>query len=354
MEPEILFTELAGRHGHMGEIILNRPKMLNALTESMCIAMHAKLHEWEQASHIKAIVIRGAGERAFCAGGDIRAVYALREQPELAQQFFWHEYRLNHCIYHLQKPYIALLDGLTMGGGAGLSINGRFRIATEKLTFAMPETGIGFFPDVGGSYFLPRCRDYIGWYLALTGTVITAVDALFAGIVDIRIESKHLSELLQELLAVPWDDADLNATVQQVIKLFALPFSPSELSEYAPIIKQCFSQSSIEAILVALKQYHEPWAHETMQILATRSPLSLKVVMEQLRRGAQLDFDECMRMEYRITQHFLQTADFFEGVRAAVIDKDRKPHWQPGDLAAVTAEQVAGFFTTLKKELNFK
>ena len=237
-----------------------------------------------------------------------------------------------------------------MGGGAGLSINGRFRVATEKLTFAMPETGIGFFPDVGGSYFLPRCRDAIGWYLALTGTAVVAADVVFAGLVDVQVESKNIPELLQQLIDAPWDNADLNATAQKVINHFALPAPVSELSGYAQVIKACFSQSTIEDVFSALDQHRVPWAQQTAELLATRSPLSLKVVMEQLHRGAQLDFDDCMRMEYRIANRFLQTPEFYEGVRAALIDKDRKPRWQPDHLAAVTAEQVAVFFAPLNKD----
>ncbi len=347
MEPTVLFTTHHGRQGQVGLITLNRPKMLNALTESMCIEIYTKLQEWEQDDQIKAIVICGAGERAFCAGGDIRAVYELRTQPELARHFFWHEYRLNHRIHTLSKPYIALLDGLTMGGGAGVSVNGHFRVATDRLSFAMPETGIGFFPDVGGSYFLSHCRGRIGWYLGLTGANIGVADAWYAGLINAHVASKNIPALFLELVNAPWDQTDLFAITQGIIDDFKIAVAEPALLFHSDIIIHCFSQSSVEEIITSLKECGGTWAQNVAVLLSARCPTSLKVVLEQLQRAANLQFEDCMRMEYRIANRFLHSADFFEGVRAAVIDKDRQPRWQPDSLAAVTAEQVGLFFAPL-------
>jgi enoyl-CoA hydratase len=353
-EPEILFDTLSGPHGAIGLITLNRPQLLNALNEAMCIALYEQLNAWAQTSTIKAVVIRGAGERAFCAGGDIRSLYELRSQPIPEKPFFWHEYRLNRCIFHFPKPYIALLDGVTMGGGVGLSMNGALRVGTEKLKFAMPETGIGFFPDVGGSYFLPRCPGKTGWYLALSGAAIDVADAYAIGAVNIHTKHEYLSPLLDALVTAPWSNAEpLLHTARNILDTFATPPPPSQLQTHRQIIDRCFAQASVETILAQLEQSENTWANETAKLLQTRSPTSLKVTFEQLTRGAQLDFDECIRMEYRIALQFLHTPDFYEGVRAAIINKDRHPQWQPKTLAEVSEDKIAAFFVD-RQELVFE
>lgn len=344
-EQEIYFETLTGPQGDIGQITLNRPKMLNALSQSMCISMYEKLNEWAQESRIKAVIVRGSGDRAFCAGGDIRSLYESRGQPVPEKNFFWHEYRLNRRIFHYPKPYIALLDGLTMGGGVGISVNGSIRIGTEKLKFAMPETGIGFFPDVGGSYFLPRFTGKTGWYLALTGHVIDLSDAYYVGAVNAHVTHENLSALINALVEAHWPhEKSLLETARAVIHTFSTKPPPAPLDTHRKILDDCFAQKSVEAMITQLENQNNHWAKEAAQLLLTRSPTSLKLTFEQLKRGSQLDFDACMRMEYCIALQFLRTHDFYEGVRAAIIDKDRNPHWEPKTLSEVSERDVSAFF----------
>lgn len=352
---EILFDERVGKNGQIGLITLNRPNALNALNMSMCIAMNAKLHSFENDNNIKAVVIRGTGERAFCAGGDIRHLYEMRKRPlsEL-RLFFWHEYRLNHRIHHFKKPYISFLNGITMGGGVGISVHGSHRIATEHLKFAMPETGIGFFPDVGGSYFLPRIPGKTGYYLALTGASIQAADAKYITAANHFVPAAALDELLSALLATTFSN-DAHATVTDLISQFETDPGQPVLAEHQAAIERCFSSHCIGTIIDALHAENDPWCQQTAALLSTKSPTSLKVVLQQLNYGGHLTFDDCMRMEYCMVQRFLQEHDFYEGVRAALVDKDRTPHWQPDCLEGVTANAVAGYFKTAENmELSFQ
>ncbi len=281
-DSDVVFQTLEGRKGSIGLITLNRPERLNALNQSMCIAIHAQLTIWAEIDAIKAVVIRGAGERAFCAGGDIRALYQSRDgDHEIGRQFFRHEYGVNRHIYHFPKPYIALLDGLTMGGGMGLSINGKYRVGTPRLTLAMPETGIGFFPDVGGSHFLPRCRGKIGCYLGLTGSTIDVADAYYAGLVTSVTPSENISGLLDALVMAEWEGNGQHI-VEQVLQSWAIEPPKPSLAAHQAVIDRCFSQPSIERVLAALEQESSAWALETVKVLRSRSPTSLKVVLEEL------------------------------------------------------------------------
>lgn len=345
---DVLFSNLPASNGSVGLITLNRPEQLNALNHAMVKAIYQQLQAWTDSAEIKAVVVCGLG-RAFCAGGDLRTVYQSWDQPKQSQQFFQDEYRLNRAIFHFPKPYVALMDGITMGGGAGIAINGNYRIATEKLKFAMPETGIGFFTDVGSSYFLNRCPGKIGWYLGLTGSVITAADAHYAGLVDLVIDSKHTPELLTALAQTTWPE-DWQATLSAVLMAFATSPAASTLASMQTSIDRCFS-ASIEQILACLdQQSSDTWSQQTSQRLRSRSPFSLKLVLEQLNRGKELSFDECMRMEYRIANRFVNNPDFREGIRAAVIDKDHAPHWHTAQLAEVNAEAVANYFLPLPEQ----
>jgi enoyl-CoA hydratase len=343
MPQHLVFETRAGRYGELGLITLNRPQQLNALTHAMTVSIREQLLSWAATDSVKAVCICGTGERAFSAGGDIRALYESRNQPEVGRQFFADEYALNECIYNFPKPYIAILNGLTMGGGAGVSINGSYRIATEKLTFAMPETGIGFFTDVGASYFLSRCPGKIGWYLGLTGATISAVDAYQLGLVDQVISSTYLANLMEILIQQNWS-ANWQEAITALLAPWTLAGTTAQLIQHREIIDRCFSQTSLEAIIAALNKQSDAWSKQTLQVLRTRSPTSLKVVLAQLNRGAQLDFNACMQMEHRIAKRFLSIADFYEGIRAAVIDKDRTPKWQPASLAEVDEQLVKSFF----------
>ncbi|OGT47512.1 MAG: 3-hydroxyisobutyryl-CoA hydrolase [Gammaproteobacteria bacterium RIFCSPHIGHO2_12_FULL_41_15] len=349
MTQDILFSELAAQQGAIGQIVLNRPQALNALSTSMCQTIREQLQQWQTDAHVKAVLIRGKGERAFCAGGDIRVLYQQgRENIAAAKTFFQQEYQMNAALFHFNKPYIALLDGITMGGGAGISIHGSHRVATERLVFAMPEVGIGFFPDIGAGHFLTRCPHRMGYYLGLTGDRISASDAKALGLVTHIISSQQQEDLIKTLLTTPFDAHDFEF-ISGLIDSFSVAMEAPKLAPYTALIEKCFSVASVEEAIARLTADASTWSLSIVKTLQTRSPTSLKVTWEQLKRAAHQTFDATMQMELNIAYQFLNTHDFFEGVRAAVIDKDQTPHWQPSQLAAVTPTIIDAFFTT--KEL---
>jgi enoyl-CoA hydratase len=346
MTNDILFEEIPGKHGNVGLITLNRQQVLNALNHAMFIALDKQLKAWEKNNNIKAVIIRASEGRAFCAGGDIRYAYerGKAKDPELPL-FFRDEYRLNLRIFHYPKPYIALLDGITMGGGVGISLYGQYRIATEKLTFAMPETGIGFFPDVGGSYFLSRLPFKAGYYLGLTGARISAADCLQLGIVNYLVGQEALAKLISVVV-----DTSMKDLADRFLSFTIIP-NGSELLKHKNEIETCFSKKTMEEIIQALNDYKSEWCSQTAKLLQSKSPTSLKVTLRALQQGQSLVFDACMQMEYRLANHFLQGHDFYEGVRAAIIDKDQSPCWQPAELQQVTEEQVLAYFAPVGEEL---
>lgn len=348
----IIFREKKGLDGDIGEITLNRPQALNALTLEMCRDLFNQLTKWAAAKHIKAVIIKGEGDRAFCAGGDIRLLYQHRENGlEQQRQFFWHEYRLNLAVYHFPKPYISFLDGLTMGGGAGISVHGSHRIGTENLQFAMPETKIGFYPDIGASYFLNQCPGKTGHYLGLTGNTIDNAQALELGLITHIVPRKNLEALENALTHTSFLSQDF-PSVTEIINPFSIHPKPSELQFHRDTLDACFDQDSIESILSALKQNSHKWCHDIAETLLLRSPTSLKVVFEQLKRSAGMNFDDIMQMEFDMTMQFLQGHDFFEGVRAAVIDKDQSPKWQPKSLSEIKNADIAAYFKHKDQILN--
>jgi enoyl-CoA hydratase len=325
---------------HRGDIVLvtlNRPEALNALTHEMALGMEKRLKAYADDDSVRAIVVQGAGERAFCAGGDIRRLYDTgRAGEDYPYNFYRDEYRLNALIFHYPKPYIALIDGIDMGGGVGVSVHGSHRVVTERLNFAMPETGIGLFPDVGGSYFLSRLPGQIGCYMALTGARLRASDAVYTGVGDAFIESGRLPELIEAL--------ETNGNIDQVLSLLASDPGASGFAEMREAIDRTFVGDSAENILANLDATDSEWALETAQTMRTKSPTSLKIALRQIRAGAALDFDDCMRMEYRIANGCIEGHDFYEGVRAVVIDKDQDPKWQPARLADVAEEDIEPYF----------
>lgn len=344
-EEDIIFEQQSGEGGSLGIIRLNRPKALNALTLDMCIDLHDCLAKWAIDDAIKAVIIRGEGDRAFCAGGDVRKLYENRGQISEADiPFFWYEYRMNAAIYHFPKPYIAFLDGITMGGGAGVSIHGSHRVATERLRFAMPETGIGFFPDIGASHFLTRCPGKTGWYLGLTGNSIGYADAQALGLATHCVSSTSIDALQQRLLETKFSAND-NATVSAIINQFAMPVVVGELAPARANIDFCFAQNSIIDVVDALQQANTPWCQDTANTLLACCPTSLCVTFEQLHRASILNFDHVMQMEYNIAQSFLKDDNFYEGIRAALIDKDRNPKWSPASLKEVDPRKIASFFS---------
>ncbi|GAB5468892.1 MAG: enoyl-CoA hydratase/isomerase family protein [Rhodospirillales bacterium] len=355
MSDEIAFET----RGPLGVVTMTRPKALNALTLGMIRLMHRQLDDWAEDRAIAAVVIRGDGERAFCAGGDVRAVWTAGQDGafspgkagHLAADFFREEYRLNRRIHTFPKPYVALIDGIVMGGGVGLSIHGDLRLGGARSLFAMPETAIGLFPDVGGSYFLPRLPGALGLYLALTGDRLKAADCLIAGIATHLTPQAEEVQVLAALAAADWSQG-LSGAEAALAPLTGLAEEPGHLEAQDATIARCFAdKESVEAVIAALEAEGGDWATTTLATLAKRSPTSMKVAFEQLRRGAELDFDACMVMEYRMSQTAMRPgSDFYEGIRAVLVDKDHAPKWQPATLEAVTPEAVAAWFEPLGAE----
>jgi enoyl-CoA hydratase len=332
------------RRGHAGVITLDRPEALNALTLDMIRAMRARLVAWAGEARVRRVLIRGAGEKAFCAGGDIRALYHWgRRRDPTYFSFFREEYLLNTLIKRYPKPYVALLDGITMGGGVGVSVHGSHRLASERLSFAMPETGIGFFPDVGGTYFLPRCPGRTGLYLALTGARLKAADALYCGIATHLVPAQRLGDAFDALCAAEQLDG--------AIEPFAVAAGPAPLDRHRPAIDRHFAAGSVEAILDSLDAEAGDWSAATAATIRTKSPTSLKLTYRQLAEGVRLEFEDCMRIEYRMASRTFDAHDFFEGIRAQVLDKDLAPAWRPAALEEVSEADVAAYFAPLAEEL---
>lgn len=338
---EILFE----RRGRLGLVTMNRPKALNALTHAMSQALDERLKVWARDPAVAAVAIVGAGDRAFCAGGDIRALYESGPGGALTKQFYWDEYRMNRRIFRFPKPYLALLDGITMGGGCGVSIPGRYRVATERTMLAMPETGIGLFPDVGASYFLSHLPGQLGPYLALTGARMKAADLIYTGLATHYVPTARLAALRAALE---------EEAAEAALDRFAMrPEDAAPLSRHRAAIDRCFAGDTVEDILDALKRDGGNWAGETHATLLRKSPTSLKVTLREMRECARLGVEACMVLEYRLVQRFMAGHDFFEGVRAVIIDKDNAPSWRPASLAEVTPALVDAYFAPLEHDLNF-
>jgi enoyl-CoA hydratase len=338
---EVLFE----RKGALGIILLNRPKALNALTLGMCELMTARLRAWAKDDAVRAVVIRGAGEKAFCAGGDVVRLYEDGKAGRPYPFRFWStEYRFNTLIKRYPKPYIALVDGIVMGGGVGVSVHGGYRVATDRTMFAMPETGIGLFPDVGGGYFLPRLPGAAGMYLGLTGRRLRGADCVALGLAEALVPHGRLVDLEARLAADATGDID---EISYIVGQFADPVIDAPISGDRALFARHFARGSVEAILESLAGDADPWAAEQQKILAGKSPTALKVTFRQIREGASLSFEECMKMEWRIANRCAAGHDFYEGVRALLIDKDNAPRWKPAGLAEVSDEDVAAYFAPL-------
>jgi len=330
--------------GTLGHIRLNRPKAINSLTLEMVRILAAALDKFEADPEVAAVLVTGEGERGLCAGGDIRAIYESgKAGTDLAATFWREEYILNARIKAYSKPYIAIMDGITMGGGVGVSSHGAHRIVTERTRLAMPETGIGFFPDVGGTWLLPRCPGEVGTYLGLTGEQVQAADAIYTGLADLCVPTHALPRLVEALTALPLGLS--NAEVRTRLADFALPTDTVPLQGNRPIIDATFASDRVESILDALAQSTSEFASNTREKLLSRSPTSLKLTLRLLRLGRDSrGLEECLGYEYAAGQHVLTGHDFYEGVRAAVIDKDRNPRWSPARLEDVTDVDIDAYF----------
>lgn len=327
-EAEVLIE----RRGRALWLTLNRPKALNALNRPMALAIHRAL--FEAAGDAAVVVIEGAGERAFCAGGDVAILGRLgREDRALWEGFFHDEYRLNQAIARLGTPFVAIMDGFTMGGGVGLSIHGPYRVATERTAFAMPETGIGLIPDVGGTHALSRLPGEIGTWLALTGTQLKAADCVYAGIATHYVPSERLG-VLCDLLAGGEEPVD------EVLDALNDPAGEAPLEAYRDAIDFHFGHDSVEDILASLDG-GDDWAREQAAVIRRMSPTSCKLTLLGLRMGADAEIEEALVTEYRMVCAIRHGHDFYEGIRAQLIDKDRKPLWNPARLEDVSEAEVA-------------
>ena len=327
------------KEGALGRITLNRPKALNALTHAMILAMTAALKAWAQDDAIAAVLIDAAPGRAFCAGGDIRALtMSGRARDGKAEQFFADEYRLNLAIHRFPKPYVALLHGLTMGGGAGISIHGRYRVACENTVFSMPETAIGLFPDIGASFFLNRMPGKTGLYAALAGARLSGAEMVYAGLATHHIPAAHFGDAVARLAA--------GEEAARMLSSLHREAGPCKLAGERAAIGRCFAAPTVEAIFAALGN-EGAWGGQVRAMLEKCSPTSLKLTFALMQRTRGLPLESCLAMDYRLALRALEGNDFYEGVRAALIDKDQNPSWSPGALSAVTEADIAGYFATL-------
>ena len=337
---------LLRRQGHAAYLTLNRPRAINALTQAMVLRISAALEEWARDDSVRAIVLTGAGERGLCAGGDIRAVReaVLTGHPRAAAEFWRDEYVLNHAIsrYAEQygKPYVAIMDGIVMGGGVGVSAHGDVRVVTERSMVAMPETGIGVVPDVGGTYLLSRAPGELGTHLALTGAPIGAADAVLCGLADHFILSADLPAFTA---AFATDD------VATALAAYTAPLpeaAEAGLARNRSWIDECYAADTVEEIVERLNAYGGEAAKLTAELMLAKSPTSLKVTLAAIRRARALpDLAHVLEQEFLVSCTALTAPDFAEGVRAQVVDKDRNPRWSPATLAAVAEADVARHFT---------
>lgn len=335
---------LVERAGRLGRIRLNRPKAINSLTLDMVRIISAALDDFEFDPQIAAVLITGEGERGFCAGGDIRALYdSGRAGTALALTFWREEYVLDARIKNFPKPYVAVMDGITMGGGVGVSAHGSHRIVTERTRLAMPETGIGFFPDVGGTWLLAHSPGEIGTYLALTGERINASDAIHARLADAFVPRSALAGVVASLETLPAEAASDH--INAILARFSERISPAPIQENRAEIDHAFAGDRMERIIAALASSGTEFGNKTQATLLAKSPTSLKIALRLIRRAKEsTSLEECLDREFTAVHKVITGHDFYEGVRAAVIDKDNKPVWSPARLDQVSDSDIEAYF----------
>jgi len=344
-DDDVLFDKVNGA----GIITLNRPKALNALNLSMVNKIYPQIGEWEKDPSTTMIIMKGAGEKSFCAGGDIVDVtkQAKQENYLAGETFFREEYKLNYRIATCDVPYIALIDGICMGGGVGLSVHGDERVCTEKTMFAMPETAIGLYPDVGGSYFLPRLSLHLGMYLAMSGFRLKGRDVYKAGIATRMVHSSQLEQVEKDLVNLE------NPTRQDITDLLRKHHMNCQegrerdylvLRDYEKYMARCFIADNVQDVIKNLETDGTEWAREVLKVLMKMSPTSMAVTHKQLKLGSQLPLEECLQMELRISANMLRKGDFIEGVRSLLVDKDRNPQWNPSSVSDISQEEIDSYF----------
>ena len=319
----------------VGKATLNRPEQLNALTLDMIKALDDKLAEWAGDSSIRAVMIFGTGDKAFCAGGDIRALYEAGKSTNraLLSEFFWREYRMNYRIATYPKQLIAVMSGLIMGGGAGIGLNAPVRVATERVVFSMPECAIGLYPDIGAAHFLQRCPGELGMFLALTGLRLRTAGLYYCNLVTHTIPSERLDRLTPESLSID------NMTTRA-----------ADIAKLQPAVDVCFALNSVNAIITALENRNDPGSNDSLNLLRRGSPTSLKVTFEHMKRMRGKTLADVLKQDWRISRHMMAGTEFFEGVRALLIERDSEPKWNPPTRPAVSEAIVNRYFEKLPDE----
>ncbi|MCY1261252.1 MULTISPECIES: enoyl-CoA hydratase/isomerase family protein [Pseudomonas] len=345
---------LASVRNRVGHLTLNRPSALNTLDLPMVRLLCRHLWAWEQDPQIVAVTIRGAGEKAFCAGGDIRMLYdSYKAGDNQHELFLEQEYALDEYLHGYTKPVLALLDGFVLGGGMGLAQAASLRVITERTRMGMPEVGIGFFPDVGGSYFLPRLPGELGTYLGITGCQVRAADALYANLADYYLPSERLAELDACLDHLNWTAAPDEDLQDLLADMATERLAGSELKACRQAIDEYFALPDVPAIRTALQREQRPelqdWAEQTVKLLDSRSPLAMATTLELLRRGRYLSLAECFALELHLDYQWFDKGDLMEGVRALIIDKDKRPRWNPPTLAELEPARVQAFFNEFQR-----
>ncbi|OBB94298.1 enoyl-CoA hydratase/isomerase family protein [Mycobacterium sp. 852002-40037_SCH5390672] len=342
-ESDEVLTEV---EGNVGVITLNRPKAINSLNQQMVDALTAILTGWADDDAVRAVVLSGAGERGLCAGGDVVSIYhSARKDGVEARRFWRDEYLLNARIAEFPKPYVALMDGIVMGGGVGVSAHANTRVVTDTSKIAMPEVGIGFIPDVGGVYLLSRAPGGLGLHAALTGAPFSGADAIAMGFADHYVPHGDVEAFRR---AVVTDD------VENALAKYAVEPPPSELAAQREWIDECFAGDTVEDIVAALRGHDAGPANDSANLIATRSPIALSVTLGAVRRAAKLEtLKDVLVQDYRVSSASLRSHDLVEGIRAQLIDKDRNPKWSPAQLSAVTAADVEAYFAPVDDDLSF-
>ncbi len=342
-ESDEVLTEV---EGNVGLITLNRPKAINSLNQQMVDALSTILTDWAEDDAVRAVVLSGAGERGLCAGGDVVSIYhSARKDGVEARRFWRDEYLLNAQISDFAKPYVALMDGIVMGGGVGVSAHANTRVVTDTSKIAMPEVGIGFIPDVGGVHLLSRAPGGLGLHAALTGAPFSGADAIAMGFADHYVPHEDVEAFRR---AVVTDG------VEAALAEYAVEPPPSELAAQRDWIDECFSGDTVADIVAALRAHGAGPADDAADLIATRSPIALSVTLEAVRRAAKLEtVKDVLVQDYRVSSASLRSHDLVEGIRAQLIDKDRNPKWSPAQLSAVTAADVEAYFAPVDDDLSF-
>jgi len=342
-EPEVL-TRV---DGGIGFLTLNRPKAINSLTHNMVSIIAEALTAWADDDSVKAVILAGAGERGLCAGGDVVAIYhSARADGSEARQFWLDEYRLNAQIGTYPKPYVAIMDGIVMGGGVGVAAHGSVRVVTDTSKVAMPEVGIGFIPDVGGTYLLSRTPGGLGLHAALSGAPFSGADAIALGFADHYVPHVQLEGFVDAIVADGVDAA---------VKAFATDPPPSHLVAQRDWIDECYAGDTVADIIAALRAHDNEEAQKAAELIASRSPIAASVTLASVRRAEKLaTLEDVLVQEYRVSAASLDSHDLVEGIRAQLVDKDRNPTWAPSSLAAVTDEDVEQYFAPADPDLTFE